>query len=419
MSLARIYARVYDRRSRKPPRGRAVWVIAVSLLLSLIFNAALVALVVLGESGKRERIERPSRPVTLRTISGQQWAMNRGDLPRHQRDSATSSNAPPPPPEEKKQQEQKPQGQVVDVAPGNNQEDPNAKYLAESSNKVKKETHAKNQTPFYRNAMPRQSSTVPNANASDGNAEKAQTSGNNGLAQDDRPLANPGKKAPAFEIPDVQRRDEIALKDTHEPGPGRQVSNRSESDSMKGNSDRLRLQKGEQGATNADQGSKGHQGAPGMANLLPSMSVLDKLNGGAPNDHLADTDEGEGTFLNTKEWKYASFFNRVKQSVGEHWDPGTPLRERDPSGKIYSGRDRYTVVNVTLTDHGVIKEIYVEKSCGIDFLDVEAIKSFERAQPFPNPPPGLMGSDQTVHFSFGFFMEMGSGGGLRIFRQGG
>src|SRR5262249_12112486 len=66
-------------------------------------------------------------------------------------------NAPPstlPPKKEEKKPEKAPNGQVVDVAPGNNQEAPDAKYLAEHDNKVDKESRAKNQTPFYRNAMP-------------------------------------------------------------------------------------------------------------------------------------------------------------------------------------------------------------------------------------------------------------------------
>ena len=56
---------------------------------------------------------------------------------------------------------------------------------------------------------------------------------------------------------------------------------------------------------------------------------------------LDNVDEGEGTYLNTKEWKYASFFNRVKQSVSQQWNPGQQLRLRDPTGNIYGGRDRY------------------------------------------------------------------------------
>jgi hypothetical protein len=33
--------------------------------------------------------------------------------------------------------------------------------------------------------------------------------------------------------------------------------------------------------------------------------------GAAHNDHLVDADEGDASMLNTREWKFASFFNRV------------------------------------------------------------------------------------------------------------
>ncbi|MBX5482762.1 MAG: energy transducer TonB, partial [Myxococcaceae bacterium] len=40
------------------------------------------------------------------------------------------------------------------------------------------------------------------------------------------------------------------------------------------------------------------------------------------------------------------------------------------------------------------------------------------AQPFPNPPGGLLSADRTISFTFGFFVDMGgSGGGLQMFRQ--
>jgi TonB family protein len=75
------------------------------------------------------------------------------------------------------------------------------------------------------------------------------------------------------------------------------------------------------------------------------------------------------------------------------------------------------VLNVTLNNNGNVREIYVEKSCGLDFLDLEAIQSFERAQPFPNPPPGLVAADASVHFSFGFFLEMSGSPRMRLFRS--
>jgi TonB family protein len=156
-------------------------------------------------------------------------------------------------------------------------------------------------------------------------------------------------------------------------------------------------------------------GNPGMANLMPSQATMDKLAGAAPNDKL-DEDEGEGTFLNTREWKYSSFFNRVKQAVGLHWDPGRVLRERDPTGNIYGNQDRRTLLQVTLSDRGEVKEIHVDKGCGVEFLDQEAIAAFQRAQPFPNPPSGLVERDGAVHFQFGFFLEMNTLAHLRLFR---
>jgi TonB family protein len=151
--------------------------------------------------------------------------------------------------------------------------------------------------------------------------------------------------------------------------------------------------------------------------LLPSPAVLDRIAGAAANDHLQDVPEGEGTFLSTREWRYASFFNRVKQSVGQAWAPQGQLRLRDPSGSIYGGRDRYTVLTVTLDEGGRLKDAFVEKSSGVDFLDLEAIKAFERAAPFPNPPPGLLASDQTIRFQFGFFLELTGRPGMRLFRS--
>ena len=39
-------------------------------------------------------------------------------------------------------------------------------------------------------------------------------------------------------------------------------------------------------------------------------------------------DVGEGTYLNTREWRYAGYFNRIKQSVSMTWDPSGAARGR-------------------------------------------------------------------------------------------
>ncbi len=353
---------------------------------------------------------RVDRPVAFRGISAAQFDQNRGkDAP------ALAMREPKKrleKPKEKKVPEQAP-GQVVDVAPGNGEVSPDAKFAAETNNTVKKETRAKEQTAFYRNAMPQRTSTKAIDTKGTDPVEAAVVSGNNGVGQDDRPLRET-PKAMALEVPNQQAKSELAMRAPTTGGVGPVVANRPEVEAMKGNSQRLNLQLGATGAE--PDGSEGRAGTEGAVNLLPSPAVLDSVSGAAANDHLQDVDEGDGTFLNTREWKYASFFNRVKQSVGQQWNPNAQLRLRDPTLQVYGGRDRQTLLQVTLTADGHLKEAWVERSSGLDFLDLEAVKAFERAQPFPNPPPGLIASDQTVKFQFGFYLEMSGRPGLRLFR---
>lgn len=387
---------------------------AVALVLALLLHGAFLGLLVLASHFSSEPRKQPTKPpaaVALRPMTADQWQRNRGkDAP-----PAPKPPEPPKPPEQKKpkEPEKTPQGQVVAVAPGNNEEDPNAKYLAESANKVSKETRAREQTPDYRNPMPQR--TAPQARAGTGVAEQAAIAGNGGRGVNPLPPSQ-GGAPPSFEVPNVKRREELALKtEPQKPGPGLELPNRSGSDEVEGNSDRLNLSPG--AGSSAEQGSEGLAGSIGLADLMPSQATLDRIAGAAANDHLKDLEEGDGTYLSTREWKYASFFNRVKQSVGMNWNPGRELRQRDPSGGIYSGRDRHTLLSVTLDARGYLQEVKIAKSCGLDFLDMEAVESFRRAQPFPNPPPGLLDKDSTVRFQFGFYMEMGGGPRMRLFRS--
>jgi TonB family protein len=409
-------------RSTPPPpaRRRAALRLLLATALALLAHALVVGLVVLASrfpdaAEVARRARGSSRPVVLRGLTAEQWSQNRGDTSRVRDERKLVARSRE---EKKKKEEPRPEptppGQVVAVPPGNQEVDPSAKYAAETANKAAKQTVAKERTPFYRNAMPRQTSDQKlDGNGRDAVA-KAQKNGNQGLGDDDRPLRSANPRA-AMELPDARRRQKVDVK-ASESGPGVVVANQAEREEVKGNSRRLNLLRGS--LEEGEEASAGRSGQPGALNLLPSPAVLDRITGAAANDHLPDVEEGEGTFLSTKEWRFASFFNRVKQSVGQQWSPQGPLRLRDPTGSIYGGRDRYTVLTITLDQGGRLKDAFVEKSSGVDFLDVEAVKAFERAQPFPNPPPGLLANDQTIRFQFGFFLELTGRPGMRLFRSG-
>lgn len=166
----------------------------------------------------------------------------------------------------------------------------------------------------------------------------------------------------------------------------------------------------------------GAGGAPrdGAApDLRPTDEMLAEAlgGGGGSVDHLEGVPEGEETALNTAQWKHASFFNRVKREVARDWEPQAVLRERDPDGSTYGLRARVTVVRVTLARDGALEAVGVVRGSGVSALDEEAVRAFEAAEPFPNPPAELVedGGD-TLGFHFGFHFDIRSRGG-GIFRS--
>ena len=151
--------------------------------------------------------------------------------------------------------------------------------------------------------------------------------------------------------------------------------------------------------------------------LVPSQQQLARAIGSGTQDHLKDIDDGDETALNAKKWKFASFFNRVKAQVREHWRPADVYRRRDPTGSIYGNKDRYTLLRVQLKPDGSLANVVLETPSGVEFLDDEAIEAFKQAQPFPNPPPQLVdGSSGMIDFRFGFYFEISGAPKFKIFR---
>ncbi|MCL2011467.1 MAG: energy transducer TonB [Cystobacterineae bacterium] len=349
----------------------------------------------------------PSSPFAYVPLSEQSWQKNRGDSPPLSLPSAQKppSVLPPSPP---KREPEKffPNKQIVDVAPGNQQIDKNAEYIASTSNKVDKQTRARHSTAHYKNAAPQTTSTQKQQ--THGQGEHGHISGNMGLGLDDRPLAEGTAARAGFEIPRIAAQSPLEVK----PVPlssGPHIPIRQEREAQQGNSERLVLGS-HLGSYSAAESSLGHMGKKTGLALVPSYAALDKISGAAPNDHLADIEEGDGTFLSTREWKYASFFNRLKQSVGQHWHPNVVMQARDLNGQIYGSQDRYTLLSVKLHKSGRISHIQIAKSCGLHFLDEEAVAAFTRAAPFVNPPSNMFNGDEEIQFSFGFYLEISHGG---------
>ncbi len=173
-----------------------------------------------------------------------------------------------------------------------------------------------------------------------------------------------------------------------------------------------------EGGGPAPEGSgEDEQPPPHLGDLHPSDREVSRALGAGSQDYLPDIDEGEETLVNTKRWKYATFFNRVKRAVAHSWHPETAYRLRDPTGQIYGLKNRMTVLKVSLKPDGSVRDVLLERPCGVDFLDDEAISAFKDAQPFPNPPIGLIDKESNlITFRFGFYFEISGAPVFKVYR---
>lgn len=156
-------------------------------------------------------------------------------------------------------------------------------------------------------------------------------------------------------------------------------------------------------------GNPGLRGTPGaMERAMGQAGTFDSIDDDVP--------EGAENILNSRRWKYASFFNRIRDAVAERWRPEEVHRARDPSGTKYGTIPRVTRLFIKLNPDGSVNGISTDSSCGLDFLDEEAIRAIRAAAPFNNPPPQLVDPRTgLIEFGFGFRLEFEKGGG-RIFR---
>jgi TonB family protein len=150
--------------------------------------------------------------------------------------------------------------------------------------------------------------------------------------------------------------------------------------------------------------------------LMPTQQQLARAVGGGTQDALANVDDGEETALNSKKWRFASFFNRVKRQVAEHWHPEEAYRQRDPTGMIYGRKNRYTELRIQLKPDGHLQNVAVWQPSGLDFLDDEALDAFKQAAPFPNPPRQLIEANGTINFGFGFLFDLNGPPEMRWFK---
>jgi TonB family protein len=160
--------------------------------------------------------------------------------------------------------------------------------------------------------------------------------------------------------------------------------------------------------------------APKLGNMAYDPSAVkknsaeeeaDKANnsgGSATADYLKDVDQGLETLLNAREFKYYTYYNRIRKQLSQHWEPRvrTKLSQMFKQGRyLASSSDRITKLIVILDQKGNLVNVQMVKDSGVTDLDDAAIEAFQSAAPFPNPPQGIVDPDGTVKIRWDFVLE--------------
>lgn len=118
--------------------------------------------------------------------------------------------------------------------------------------------------------------------------------------------------------------------------------------------------------------------------------------------------EGEQTLLNTKEFVFFGYFQRIRDRLNLAWEPilRAKIEEVYRAGRqIASDTEHATQVFVILNHGGDVVNVLVVSESGTRQLDDAAVQAFQRAGPFPHPPNGLLDQDGNVRIHWEFVLK--------------
>lgn len=140
-------------------------------------------------------------------------------------------------------------------------------------------------------------------------------------------------------------------------------------------------------------------------NHWASNALGEAVHGG---QYIKGMKEGETSALNTKEFVFYSYFERVRRQLDQTWTPMV----RSNIEKIYrSGRhlasqaDFTTSTVITISARGEIVRVQLIQGSGAFDLDEAAVNALNKAGPYPNPPKGLLDPDGTAQIRWDFVLK--------------
>ncbi|MDG1482121.1 MAG: TonB C-terminal domain-containing protein [Myxococcota bacterium] len=142
----------------------------------------------------------------------------------------------------------------------------------------------------------------------------------------------------------------------------------------------------------------------GLQKPVPSSST-EARRAGAPNNDLLNEQVSDRTRLNAKEYLFHGYMMRIRRLVNFYWNQNI---QNMPRSEPLTKPSYTTVLDVVLDSNGALESIEVIQDSGSDVVDNCIIDAFRIAGPFPNPPEQLISKDGRVYLpQFSFELTLG------------
>jgi TonB family protein len=125
-------------------------------------------------------------------------------------------------------------------------------------------------------------------------------------------------------------------------------------------------------------------------------------------DYIPDLDGGLETLLSTKEFRYYTYFRRIRSQLNQYWAPRVKksiIKIYKKGRSIASQQDFVTKTVILLNPKGQLLKVFILGNSGLRELDQAALEALKEASPFPNPPQGIFDSDGFIRLRWDFVIE--------------
>jgi TonB family protein len=140
----------------------------------------------------------------------------------------------------------------------------------------------------------------------------------------------------------------------------------------------------------------------------PNPPRWQRHDGTVAQDYVKGIQEGDTTALNTKEYVFWGYFQRIRERLDIAWNRRlrTQLSKLWKKGRtLASDADHTTRLLVTLDPGGKITRVQILEDSGTVDLDQAAIRAFNDAGPFPNPPQGIVDAKGQIQIRWDFVLK--------------